>query len=464
MAAGVPRSIGALRARWRRFQSASPLRRLGAATLVAAAGALGAKGVGFVREVLVASAFGLADGVDVYLVAFVVVGFPLSILLNAAQPALVTALAGRPPGEDRADREAVAYGTSIAAIAGIAVVLTPLWLLAVGRALPWIAAGFDPAKREALRAALWLLVPYTILSAVNLLCYSVLQARHRFGVVGLMPALTPLAICAAVLAFRRPDVWPTLCAGLVAGTVLECVAVNALVLSGLARDGRRPSRAWIAPRADVFRRVLTATRQLLPGTLFVAAGPLAEQAIAAGIGSGTNSALGYGNRLPGSLAAVVVVAVGATALPHFSGLIAAARAGYALHSLRKLTRWLFAAGAIAGLVLALASTTITRWVFERGAFDPASTLRVAPVQAAYFLQLPFALVQMVALRTLTAAGRNPAVSRLTAATIVLQMALAWLLGSRFGATGIAAAATVATALSALVARAVADRALRRQAA
>jgi putative peptidoglycan lipid II flippase len=453
------RAAGLL-SRWRRFAGASPLRRLGAATLLAAWAALGAKGVGFVREVVVASAFGLADGVDVYLMAFVVVGFPLSILLNAAQTALVAALAASRRGamlDEGRDNEAVAYGTSVAATIAIAVVLTPLWLFVADQALPWIASGFDVAKRDALRHALWLLVPYTILNAVNLLAYSVLQARHRFGVVGLLPALTPLAICAVVLARPVDGAWQLLAGGLILGTGIECLAVNWIVRRG-------GLRARIAPNADVFRRVRTATRQLLPGTLFIALGPLAEQAIAAGIGSGTNSALGYGNRIPASLSGVLVVAVGATVLPHFSALIAARNPGYTLHSLRKLARWLFIGGSLGGLALAAASTAITSVVFERGAFDAASTLRVAPVQAAYFLQLPFALVAMVGLRTLTAAGRNPAVSRLTAMTIVLQVSLAWTLGNRFGATGIAAAATAATAFSACVAFVAADRELRRQAA
>jgi putative peptidoglycan lipid II flippase len=459
------RAAGLL-SRWRRFAGASPLRRLGAATLLAAWAALGAKGVGFVREVVVASAFGLADGVDVYLMAFVVVGFPLSILLNAAQTALVAALAASRPGRDASgaamlddarENEAVAYGTSVAATIAIAVVLTPLWLFVADQALPWIASGFDGAKRDALRHALWLLVPYTILNAVNLLAYSVLQARHRFGVVGLLPALTPLAICAVVLARPVDGAWQLLAAGLILGTAIECLAVNWIVRRG-------GLRARIAPNAGIFRRVRTATRQLLPGTLFIALGPLAEQAIAAGIGSGTNSALGYGNRIPASLSGVLVVAVGATVLPHFSALIAARDPGYTLHSLRKLARWLFIGGSLGGLALAAASSAITSVVFERGAFDAASTLRVAPVQAAYFLQLPFALVAMVGLRTLTAAGLNPAVSRLTAMTIVLQISLAWILGNRFGAPGIAAAATAATAFSACVAFVAADRELRRQAA
>ncbi|HUN92580.1 MAG TPA: lipid II flippase MurJ [Burkholderiaceae bacterium] len=439
---------GALRARWRRFAGASPLRRLGHATLVSAVASLGAKGVGFVREIVVASAFGLADGVDVYLVAFVVVGFPLSILLNAAQTALVATLAsGRGDG-----REARAYGTTLVATLAVALVATPLWLVATDLAMPWIASGFDHAKRDALRHALWLLLPYTAFNAVNLLGYAVLQARHRFGVVGLLPGITPLVICLVVATHPIPGAWQLLATGLVAGTALECLALGAV----LHHDGVRVD---VDPRGTDFRHVAAATLALLPGTLFVALGPLAEQSIAAALGSGTNSALGYGNRIPAALSGVVVMAVGTTVLPHFASLLAAGDAASCLHSLRKLGRLLFATGLLGAAVLALASTPITTAVYQRGAFVAAATPRVAAVQAAYFLQLPFSLLAMLAMRTLSAARRNDTVSVLTALTVVVQVALAWTLGTRYGAAGIATAATLATAFSAAAAFTTASRTL-----
>jgi len=442
-----------LRRRWHRFAQASALRRLGQATLVAAAAALGAKGVGFVREMVVASAFGLADGVDVYLMAFVVVGFPLSILLNAAQTSLVAAIAG---ARHEAPDTALAYGTSAAATLGIAALVVPLWLAFTGSAMPWIASGFPPAKQEALHLALWTLVPYTVLNALNLLGYGVLQARHRYAAVGLLPVLTPLAICAAVIARPGSDAWPVLAGGLVAGTAAECIAVNWAIL-------RIGVRARCALRSAPFQRVARATLQLLPGSLFMALGPLAEQAIAAALGSGTIAALGYGNRIPAALSGILVAAIGTTVLPHFAAMLAAGDAAYCLHSLRKLGRLLLGAGSLVAVSLALASHPITAAVFERGAFDAASTLRVTPVQQAYFLQLPAALVAMLALRTLAAARRNDIVSALTVAAILVQIALAWTLGRRLGAEGIAIAATIASAFSALTAYAAASRLLRRRA-
>jgi peptidoglycan biosynthesis protein MviN/MurJ (putative lipid II flippase) len=42
------------------------------------------KGCGFLKEIVVATIFGLSGALDVYLVAYVVVGFPAGVLLNAA--------------------------------------------------------------------------------------------------------------------------------------------------------------------------------------------------------------------------------------------------------------------------------------------------------------------------------------------------------------------------------------------
>ncbi|HEX7156001.1 MAG TPA: lipid II flippase MurJ, partial [Burkholderiaceae bacterium] len=208
-------------------------------------------------------------------------------------------------------------------------------------------------------------------------------------------------------------------------------------------------RPGIDAGSAAFRAVVRASVALLPGTVFVALGPLVEQAIAASLERGTVSSLGYGNRIPAAISGVLVSALGATVLPHFAVLLAQGDRAYCLHALRKLAAWLLGSGLVLGLALALASEPVIRLVFERGAFDGASTLRVAPVQQAYFLQLPVAMVAMLGARALAASGGHRQISIVTAASIVLQLALAWTLGRRFGAAGIAWAATLAMAAAAL---------------
>lgn len=428
---------GALR--WKQFVSNSPLRRLGESTLASASANAAARFAGFLKEIVVASAFGLADGVDVYLVAFVVIGFPLGLMLNAIQTALVAELAAH---RGNVQVEAQLYGTTAAATLLVAVAALPLWFFALHFLLPLFASGFPATKLETLRWALFALLPYTVLNTINVLAYSVIQAHHRYFLRGILPSITPIATAIVVLVGARLGALEILILSLIVGTVAECIAVHAVLRSvGL--------RFRVDTSAAPFRLVVRASLLLLPGTVFMAIGPLVEQAIAASLERGTVSSLGYGNRIPTAISGVLVSAIGTTALPHFAVFLAKGDRAYCLHALRRLTVWFLGTGFVVGLVLALASEPIIRLFFERGAFDAASTARVAPVQQAYFLQLPVALVATLSARALAAAGGHHQISVVTVISIVLQIMLAWTLGIHFGAAGIAWAATIATAVAAL---------------
>jgi putative peptidoglycan lipid II flippase len=146
---------------------------------------------------------------------------------------------------------------------------------------------------------------------------------------------------------------------------------------------------------------------------------------------------------------MLLTAVGITALPYFASQLGQSRAAYCLHSLDKLTRWLLAGGILLVIPLAIFSPEIVTVLYQRGAFDAAATTRVAPIQIAYFVQLPFAIVAMLGLKALTALGREELVSAYTTVAVILQSAMAYGFGTRYGAAGIAWAATLTSAALAL---------------
>ncbi len=66
------------------------------------------------------------------------------------------------------------------------------------------------------------------------------------------------------------------------------------------------------------------------------------------------------------------------------------------------------------------------------------------------MQLPFALIAMLGVKVLAALGRNGLMSTYTTVAVCLQCTLAYGLGIRYGAMGIAWAATLVSALLAAV--------------
>lgn len=422
--------------RWLAWVGRSPLRRLGHSALVAALTALLTKALGFAKEVIVAATFGLSGALDVYLVAFVLIGAPVSIVLNAAQTALIShfSSAGLSPN-DESDR----FASISLLVLAVLTILLPLWLGALPSALPWLASGFGVEKRQALETALHWLVPYYFLNGFNLLGYGALQAKGRYLTNGLFPAATPLTIMIVLLAFGGTG-WEILVVSLALGSAIETV----LLFAALYRPG--PNRFTMPDHLSIkaIEPLIISTMALLPGTVMLTVGPVIEQAIAAALGEGTNAALAYGYKLPAALLGIVVTSVGITVLPYFAQQLT--QPAYCLHSLKKLVRWLTLGGALLVLPLGLFSTEIVTLLYQRGAFDAASTQRVAPVQMAYFAQIPFALLAMLGVKAMAALGLNGLISIYTAVAVLVQVSFAYVLGTYYGPSGIAWAATLVSAL------------------
>lgn len=443
--------ISRVMARWNAYAAGSPLRRLGHAALVAATTSLLARILGFLKEIVVAASFGLSGALDIYLVAFVLIGMPLSILLNAVQTALIAHFSSGLDADAAASRFSVTCLLTLAILA----VLLPIWLLLLPHGLPWLAAGFPPDKRQALETALFWLIPYYFLNGFNLLGYGALQAKGRFLANGLLPAATPVVIMLAVLLWGAAGGWQLLAVALVAGSVIESL----LLLIALSRLGLLTLST--KPGLKGMGTIAAASLALLPGTLVLAVMPLVEQAIAAALGEGSNAALAYGYKLPAALLGILATAIGITALPYFSAQIAQGNHAYSLHSLNKLALALLAGGALLALLLGVFSTEIVALLYQRGVFDAAATARVAPVQLAYFTQIPFALVAMLGVKTLAALNLNGLLSLYTALGVLLQSLLAYALTARYGLPGIAWATVIVSALLAIASYFTARRFLHR---
>lgn len=423
--------------RWNAYVARSPLRKMGHTAIVAATTSLVAKGLGFIKEVVVASVFGLSGALDIYLVAFVLIGVPLSVLLSPVQTALIAHLAET----DRAPNEETSrfLATSLITLACLAILL-PVWLLVLPYALPWLASGFSAGKRQTLEVALHWLIPYYFLNGFNLLGYGVLQAKGRYLANGLLPIATPALMILALLAWGMGGDWKVLVVSLAVGSAIESL----LLLVAICRS----AQCRFSHQLDIkgVNPIMMSSLALLPGSIMLTIGPVVDQAIAAAMGEGTNAALAYGYKLPSALQGILITAIGITALPYFARQLGQNEPTYCLHSLNKLTRWLMVGGVILVLPLGFFSSDIVALLYQRGAFDAAATARVAPVQFAYFIQIPFALVAMLGIKVLAALKLNLLTSIYTAVAVVLQAVLAYVLSARLGVSGIAWAATIVTVL------------------
>jgi len=195
-----------------------------------------------------------------------------------------------------------------------------------------------------------------------------------------------------------------------------------------------------------FKTLFAASLALLPATAIGALLVLIEQALAASLVEGSNASLSYGYRLPAALQSLFVTAIGITALPYFASMLAQQKRDYCLHSFKRMFWVLGVGGGIVTLPLVFFSSEITALLYQRGSFDAVSVARVVPIQTAYFIQLPFALLTMLGIKTLSALGRNAQVSGIIVTAGILRCSFDYVLTQQFGVAGIAWASTAISAL------------------
>lgn len=417
-----------------------PVRRIFLAILTVGSVTLFVKLAATAKELFIASRFGVSDELDAFLIAYMLPAFSVAVLGGAFQVSFVPAWV---QSRERDGIEAANRLTSNATMlsASMLAAFTLILGLAFPLLEPLVASGFSPAKLALTRELFYGLLPIIALGGVASLWSSVLNAGERFVLAGLIPLATPIAVVALLVA--RPGTDPrVLVAATVAGALLE------LVLLGLAmrRHGLRVLPRWHG-LDDTTR---TAVRQYFPmvaGSLLMGSTAVVDQAMAAMLGPGAVSALGYGNKIVGFVVGIAAVAIGTAVLPSFSAMVARAE----WNALRRTMRFysLLIAATTIPLTIALAwlSEPIVRILFERGAFTAADSALVGDVQRMFVLQIPFYLLAILGVRLVSALGKNQVISTVAAINVVLNVVLNLILSRYYGVAGIALSTSIVYAVS-----------------
>jgi putative peptidoglycan lipid II flippase len=398
------------------------------------------KAMAFLKEAVVAAIFGVSGAMDAYLMALVVVGFPVQLFINALNPVFVREYLRIK--SDHGPEAADAFVWSSAKLfTGVLAVVLIAWLIALPAVMRLVGHGLATSQRELVVYTVYGLTAYYFLAGLNLIGAAALQAQKRFALGGIIPAATPIVMMVAVLA-AGADL-RALVAALTAGTLLEVV----LTFSRFSRP-QDPADVTNLPTRQWARRLTAGTLSLLPGTAIGGLLPIIEQSIASNLGKGAIAALGYAAKLPATISSLLVTAVGVTVLPYFAEMLANEQIADCRRLYGRYVALAIIGGAAVSIVGILVSEQFVHLAFERGAFTPQDTATVSGIQQAYLLQIPGALVGMLSVRLIAARGAYLALTAANLAIVPVAGLLQWRLASHFGAAGIALGTSLGVTLSA----------------
>lgn len=357
-------------------------------TLVVAFATLISRGLGFIRDVIVAFALGAAATADAFFVAFRV---PNLLRRLFAEGSLTMAFIPVYSRVREEEGEGSAQAMARSALFWLLVILGGITLSVelLAGPLTWvIAPGFadDPETFALTTKLLRICFPYIIFISGVALCMGVLNAEGHFLTPALSPVFLNIALISAALVgyFGGWSVAECLAWGVLAGGAIQWF----LQQPSLKSRGFRWRGNWSWRDRGVRRMALL----MLP-TVFGAAvyqiNILLGTVLASFLPEGSVSYLYYADRLVQFPLGVFGIAVSTAALPELSKLAAGDRMNEFTAALRQaqgLTLFI-ALPAMAGL-LALAEPIIAL-LFGRGAFTPEAVSATAIALIAYSAGLPF---------------------------------------------------------------------------
>ncbi len=376
-----------------RSRVTSLLAKLRSSTLARAALVTGVltilcKGIGFAKELVIASQFGVGPTLDSYLVAIVLP----TMVCNVFAMSFASALVMQYIKNKTHAGEAVArqrYATSMFWGMGFVVSVAVTGALLGPMLLPWMSPGFRPELQASTQRLIWQLLPYSILAGTSAIWSSILNARGRFVASALSPGVISLSLIFAVSYWPLTDA-RVLVGGMTAGAFLDVVILGYC----LKREGLPllPSISRWRPEQGVL------AAQMLPmlmGATLLYCTVMIDQSMVSMLGEGSVSELNYGNRFVAMIMGLIALPMVKIIFPHFVQLVEAQKWQEVQTSLRRSVLVLLAISLPITIILAAFSTPIVNWTFQRGRFTPEMATRVSAVQVMCAMQIPFYLWSML---------------------------------------------------------------------
>ncbi|MFC6592748.1 lipid II flippase MurJ [Deinococcus lacus] len=338
------------------------------------------KGLAFLRELLVAALFGASKWVDAFVVAVALYSLFAPLISDALQT-LATPVLSKLHGKDTgAEHKVSSDYLRVNLLAFAALTLAAFALLEPLIGL--LAAGLPQATRALIAGYAWLLLPFGLLTALQGLLTSQLNAQEKYGLSELVLLVMNVAVLGFLYVLARVTYSFALPLSLSLGAVVGLLLFVLVV---------RP-RIRLGPLDNRVKASFAMLPAMLSGYGLVQVNILVDRYFASSLPTGSIAAISYANKLTFLPLSVVVAGVIAIS---FVGFSKADTLHSALAILKKSSLLTVALLAPFALLLGLFAYPVTRLLYFRGAFDlHALELTSQALQVLSLAIVPLGLAQV----------------------------------------------------------------------
>ncbi len=426
---------------WITWSKRSVNRRIFAAMITVGGLSIVVKLAATAKHLVVAHQFGTSDALDAFLIAFLLPSFAINVAAGSFNAAFMpTYIQVRERG-GREEAQKLFSSVMVWSTILLLVVSAILALLAP-YVLPIMGSSFDPEKQAVTRSLFYVTLPVLIISGLATIWASVLNAGERFALAAIVPVVTPVMAVIVLLAMGKFWGIYALAIGTVGGFVLE---------AGLLAWGLRQHGLCLIPRwhgmSPAMKQVVRQYAPMAAGALLMGGTGIIDQSMAASLGSGSVSALSYGNKVIALMLGIGSMALSTAVFPHFSRMTAVSDWVGVRHTLKTYTRLVLVVTVPCTLIVICFSESIVSLLFERGAFTGADTRLVGQIQALYAIQVPFYVLGIMGVRLLSALTKNQILMAISAINLMTNVFGNYVFMHYMGVIGISLSTSVVYAIS-----------------
>ncbi len=382
--------------------------------------------LGFLRDILIAALAGAGPVADAFFVANRLPNLFRRLFGEGAfNAAFVPAFAGLLAREGPDSARSFANET-LAVMTFWLLALTLLCMVAMPVIMLGFAPGFadEPRKFELTVDLARIAFPYMPLICLTALLSGILNGLDRFAAAAAAPLIYNVVSIACMI-WLVPYV-PTVGHALAWGVSASGVFQLALLVVAVRRAGMRIT----LPRPRLTPRIRALLRRMGPGVLgagITQVNMSVDVIIATLLPAGTAAVLYYADRLVQLPLGVIGVAVGTALLPLLSRAVVAAEKGVdaraPLVALNQAIVYALVLTLPAALALAMVGRPVVEVLFQRGAFDAATSALTAEALGAYAIGLPAFVLLKVLAPGFFARGDTAMPVRIGLASIALNLSL-----------------------------------------
>ena len=421
-------------------------RRVASAAAIIALGNILSRGLGLLRDVVIASTFGATVGTDAFVFARTIPQILYDLLVGTVSTAAFVPVFVQHARDERQFWRLVGAIFSLAGLAfvtlavGLAIFADPL-LNVIGR-------GFTTdAERDLAIYMMRIALISVVFQGLAGVLTSALYAQNRFALPAFATAAYNVGIIVGVVVLAETLGYTALPVGLILGALAQFL----LQASGLRRFWR-----VYRPRIDLtdpaVRRILTLAGTVAAGLVVTAVANLIDRNLALQLPPGNLTSMDYATRIIQFPLGIVGLAVSFAILPTLSRLNPGGGGSLAeyrdalVFGIKLVLLLMLPALAV---VLAL-SQPIVAAVYERNAFTAEDTVRTAGIFLFYAPQLPLTAIDYLLINAFYARqnARTPVLVGVVCVCIYLVVALSTI--GVLGARGLALANAVQNSSHAVI--------------